>query len=94
MFVVKLSEDASGHSESASRQQQSKVEDILVKMIRLVANVSISADIGQQLACTDSLLELLMDVISTSSLLLHFFVSYSLTVQYMYIDAIEGHTAC
>ena len=64
---VQLSEAASAdgsHSEAAGRQQQSKVEDILVKMIRLVANLSISVDIGEQLACTDSLLELLMDVIS------------------------------
>jgi len=55
-------------NETASRQQQSKVEDILVKLIRLMANVSISADVGQQLASTDSLLELLMHVISMCQL--------------------------
>jgi len=50
---------AAGH-----QQQQSKIEDILIKMIRLVANLSINADIGQQLASTDSLVELLLNVIS------------------------------
>ena len=71
---VQLSEETSGSgsqnkAETASRQ--SKVEDILVKMIRLVANVSISADIGEQLACSDSLLELLTDIISASLTQLH-----------------------
>jgi len=67
LACVQLSEeltDGSRQSESASRQQRSKVEDILVKMIRLVANVSISVDIGRQLSCTDSLVELLLHVIS------------------------------
>ena len=61
--MLQLSKDSS--DEAASRQQRSKVEDILVKMIRLVANVLISADIGQQMACSDSLMDLLMDVICT-----------------------------
>ena len=64
---MKLSEEARGddcHDKAAGRQQHSKVEDILVKMIRLVANASISGDVGEQLACTDNLLQLLMDVIS------------------------------
>ena len=61
---VQLSEElSSGHNETSSRQQLSKVEDILIKTIRLVANVSINADIGEQLACTERLLELLMNVI-------------------------------
>jgi len=66
-ICVQLSEELSGsscHNESATRQRQTKVEDILVKMIRLVANVSISADFGQQLAYSDSMLDLLVHVIS------------------------------
>ena len=57
----------SGNSDAAvakqQQQQLSKVEDILVKLIRLIANASISADVGEQLACTGDLLQLLIDII-------------------------------
>jgi len=54
------------------------VEDILVKMIRLIANLSISADVGQQLACTDSLVELLIHIIGMCQLCLSMFFSMRL----------------
>jgi len=71
----------SGHSDAAvakqQQQQLSKVEDILVKLIRLIANASISADVGEQLACTGDLLQLLIDIIGVCRVSLHMSASNS-----------------
>ena len=54
--------DNTGGQEAAVRSQK-KTEDVLVKVIRIIANISIAEDIGMDIASREDCLELLLNIL-------------------------------
>ena len=70
---------ASQESDSA-KDEVNKVEDVLIKVIRVLANLSISEDVGKAIAASDQLMSDLMSVVGKMAE--RFFIS----VIFTYLD--------
>jgi hypothetical protein len=68
-LTSEMSDGASSAQIESSNRAQKKVEDVLIKTVRIVANVSISEDIGRQVACSDSIINLLMQILGENTIL-------------------------
>eukprot|EP00118_Oscarella_pearsei_P005131 m.23094 g.23094 ORF g.23094 m.23094 type:complete len:831 (+) comp28439_c0_seq1:964-3456(+) len=55
-----------GDADSVNGQSVSKSDAVLVKLIRVIANLSVNPDIGCLLACSELCIELLMQVLANS----------------------------
>ena len=51
-----------------------KVEDILIKIVRVIANLSLTEDVGEVIAESDKCIDLLMQTLGESSRLLNIFI--------------------
>lgn len=55
-------ESAASSSETSSKQQK-KVEEVLNKLVRIIANASIAEEIGETIAGCDAVIDLLMRIL-------------------------------
>ena len=66
--------DQNPERKSPEGKQTSKVEDVLIKIIRIIANLSINEQIGSSIAANDTCVKLLINVLGTYLVCRIFFV--------------------